>query len=137
MKEYNLDIDPKINSGFKVPDGYFENFSERLLLNLPEKQAKIIPFYAKRQNWIYAFAALLLIQISIPVVNNYFFESTNIDQQTIENYITENKSVNENDIASLLTDDDIQQLNNDLKLENKTIENELLNTENLEEIINL
>lgn len=41
MKQ-NSDILDKIdkNPGFKVPDGYFQNFSEKMISSLPEKEFK-------------------------------------------------------------------------------------------------
>ena len=43
MKIYNLDNDPKINSGFNVPEDYFESFTVRLPENTIENNTKLIP----------------------------------------------------------------------------------------------
>lgn len=135
MKPITLNNIPKIESGFKIPDNYFENFSERLLNNLPEKEIKVISIYEKRKTWIYAVAAVLVLAISIPVLNQYFNKSNEIENLVIENYLASNTSINDHDIADLLTDDDIQKIKIDMNIEDKTIENELSGNENLEEYL--
>ncbi|WP_310559036.1 hypothetical protein [Flavobacterium sp.] len=135
MKPFKLDNFPKIESGFKIPDNYFENFSERLLNNLPEKEIKVIPIYEKRKTWIYAVAAVLVLAISVPVLNQYFNKSNEIENLVLENYLASNTSINDHDIADLLTDDDIQKIKIDMNIEDKTIENELSGNENLEEYL--
>jgi len=44
MKEFKLDNNPKINAGFSVPENYFENFSAKLLQELPKNEPKVISF---------------------------------------------------------------------------------------------
>ncbi len=135
MKQYNLENEPKINSGFKVPDNYFNGFSERLMSKIPEQNVKVISIFTKTKTWVYAVAAILVIGISIPVLNNYLIKSSNTDNLVLENYITENQSINDNDIAELLTHNDINKIKIDLKLEDQSIENELSGNENLEEYL--
>lgn len=135
MKPITLNNFPKIESGFKTPDNYFENFSEKLLNNLPEKEVKVISIYEKRKTWIYAVAAVLVLAISVPVLNQYFNKSNEIESLVIENYLASNTSINDNDIADLLTDNDIQKIKINLNIEDKTIENELSGNENLEEYL--
>lgn len=47
MKDFKLDTNEKINSGFKVPEDYFATFSEKVKLQLPIVEPKVISFYAK------------------------------------------------------------------------------------------
>ncbi len=135
MKPYNLENEPKINSGFKVPDNYFDDFSERLISKISEQDVKVISIYSKTKTWIYAVAAILIIGISIPVLNNYLINSSNIEKLALENYITENQSINDHDIAELLTQNDINKIKIDLEIEDQSIENELSGNENLEEYL--
>lgn len=134
MKNINLETDSKIHSGFKVPEDYFENFSDRLIAKLPEKEVKVISIFAKPKTWIYAVAAVFVIGFSIPILNQYFNKSA-LDNQSIENYLVENEKLNENDIAELLTENDFQKIELDLKINNETLETELLGNENLEEYL--
>ncbi len=135
MKPINLDNEPKIETGFKVPENYFENFSERLLTKLPEKEVKVISIFEKQKNWLFAVAAILVLAISIPVLLNYSNKYNQIGSLTLENYITNNSNINDNDLAELLTQNDIENIKIDLKIEEKTLENELLENENLEEFL--
>ena len=52
---------------FKVPDGYFEGFTERMMNQLPEKPVErptVISLYDRVKPWLYmaaAFAGLVLL----------------------------------------------------------------------------
>lgn len=133
MKTFDIENKPKIKSGFTTPDDYFEKFSERLMQNLPEKEVKVISVFAKTKTWIYAAAAILVLGISIPVVNQFFNHSSEIDDATMENYIANSSTISENDFVSLLDEKDIQKMSIDLKIEDEALENELSNNNNLEQ----
>lgn len=128
MKTFNLENEPKIKSGFEIPENYFETFSDKLMAKLPNNEAKVISIYQKRKKWIFAAAAILVLSISIPVLYQFSINKS-IDEGTLENYITNQSTISENDIVDLLNDDAIQKMNLDLQIDNKSIENELLKTE--------
>ena len=52
MKKFKLENEPKIKSGFTVPDHYFDDFSERFTAQLTEEKTLIIPLYQKRKKSI-------------------------------------------------------------------------------------
>ena len=133
MKTFDIENEPKIKSGFTTPDDYFDKFSERLMQNLPEKEVKVISIFAQTKTWIYAAAAILVLGISIPVANQFFNHSSEIDDATMENYIANNSTISENDFVSLLDEKDIQKMSIDLKIEDEALENELSNNNNLEQ----
>ncbi len=135
MKPINLDNEPKIETGFKVPVGYFDDFSERLMNKIPQKKIKVISIFSASKKWVYAVAAILVIGISIPVLNHFFDKSKEIDSLVLENYIANNSTLNENDFADLLTQNDINKIKIDLEIEDLTIESELSGNENLEEYL--
>jgi hypothetical protein len=128
MKTFNLENEPKIKSGFEIPENYFETFSDKLMAKLPNKEVKVISIYQKRKKWIFAAAAILVLSVSIPILYQFSMNKF-IDEGTLENYITNQSTLSENDIVDLLNDDAIQKMNLDLKIDNKSIENELLKTE--------
>lgn len=134
MKDFNLDTETKINSGFIVPDNYFDRLADKIVGDLP-KEVKVISIFSKRKTWITAVAALLILQVSIPVFNHFYNQSIESESAIFENYISNNTCINENDIAVLLTENDFKKLNNDLKIEDKIIENELSGNENIEEYL--
>ena len=135
MKDFNIDIDPKINPGFTTPENYFENFQEGLMEKLPQKEVKVIALNSKKNKWIYTAAAVLILPIGLVLMKNFYDKSNDSSKSEIENYIANNTSINENDIADLLTEQDVQQMNINLKIEKNTLENELTNNQNLEEIL--
>ena len=42
MKTFKLENEPKIESGFKTPEKYFENFSIKMMEQLPANEPKVI-----------------------------------------------------------------------------------------------
>lgn len=132
MKTFKLDNEPKIESGFKTPDHYFDTFSERVMQQLPKEEPKIISIFSKRKTWIYVAAAVLILGLSIPVYNNFKNSSPEIDQATLENYITYHSNVSDIDIVNLLDEKDIQKIKIDLDIDDKEIENELAEDNSLD-----
>jgi hypothetical protein len=128
MKTFNLENEPKIKSGFEIPENYFETFSDKLMAKLPNNEVKVISIDQKRKKWIFAAAAILVLSVSIPVLYQFSINKS-IDEGTLENYITNQSTLSENDIVDLLNEDAIQKMNLDLQIDNKSIENELLKTE--------
>jgi hypothetical protein len=135
MKTFKLDNEPKINTGFTVPENYFEDFSAKMMQQLPETELKLIPIYGRKKTWMYAVAAILVLSLSIPIYTNYFSNSSEIDATTLENYITYHSTVSDSDLVNLMDDDDIQKMEVELKIEDKTIENELIDNKNLEQYL--
>lgn len=135
MKTFKLENEPKIETGFTVPENYFEDFSATMMQQLPKKEPKIIAIFAKKKTWMYAAAAILVLALSIPIYTNYFSNSSEIDDATLENYITYHSTVSDTDIVNLLDKQDIQKIKIDLNIEDATIENELSENNNLEQYL--
>ena len=136
MKTFKIDNEPKIESGFIIPENYFDTFSARLMEKLPKEEPKIIPLYAKRRTWIYVAAAILVLALTIPLVyTNFYNRSQEIDQTTLENYISYHSTVSDVDLVNLLDEKDIQKINIDLNIDDKLIENELSQSDNIEHYI--
>jgi len=135
MKTFKLDNEPKIETGFTVPENYFEDFSAKMMQQLPENEPKIISIFAKKKTWMYAAAAILVLTLSLPIYNNYFSRSSEIDETTLENYITYHATVSDTDLVNLLDEQDIQKMSIDLNIEDITIENELSQNKNLEQYL--
>lgn len=132
MKIFNLENQPKIESGFKTPENYFDTFSARVIQQLPTEEPKIISIFSLRKTWLYAAAAILILGLSIPIYNQFNIPSSEIDDATLENYIAYQSSVSDTDLANLLDEEDIQKIIVDLNIEDKTLENELTENKNLE-----
>lgn len=133
MKTFKLDNEPKIESGFKTPENYFDTFSARVKQQLPKDEPKTISLFSRRKTWIYAAAAVLVLGLTIPVVyNNFYSRSPEIDEATLENYISYNTSISDADLVNLLDEKDIQKIDIGMNIEDKAIENELSENQNLE-----
>lgn len=135
MKTFKLDNEPKIKTGFTVPENYFEDFSTKMMQQLPENEPKVISIFARKKTWMYAAAAILVLALSLPIYTNYFSHSSEIDEATLENYITYQSTVSDTDLVNLLDEQDIQKMNVDLDIEDITIENELSQNKNLEQYL--
>jgi flagellar basal body-associated protein FliL len=133
MKTFKLDNTPKIESGFKTPENYFDTFSARVMQQLPKEEPKTISLFSRKKPWIYAAAAVLVLGLTIPVVyNNFYNNAPEIDAATLENYISYNTSITDTDLVNLLNENDIQKIDIGMNIEDNTIENELSENKNLE-----
>ena len=50
MKKFKLENEPKLESGFIVPDHYFDTFSKKVFTQLADKEIKVIPLYKRKKN---------------------------------------------------------------------------------------
>jgi hypothetical protein len=135
MKTFKLNNEPKINTGFTVPENYFEDFSAKMMQKLPENEPKIISIFARKKTWMFAAAAVIILALSLPIYNYYFSHSSEIDEETLENYITYHSTVSDTDLVNLLDEQDIQKMNIDVDIEDDIIENELSENNNLEQYL--
>jgi hypothetical protein len=132
MKTFKLENEPKIKSGFITPENYFEDFSAKILQQLPNTDPKVISIFSRRKTWFYSAAAIIVLALTIPVYNNYNTTSSEIEPLTLENYISYHSTVSDVDLVSLLDENDIQKMDIDLNLEEKQIENELSSETNID-----
>ena len=135
MKNFKLHNEPKITSGFTIPDGYFESFSEKILAQLPEESSKVISIFSLRKTWYFAVAAILILMLSIPLYTIYSNKSEEVDSATLENYIACQSTVSEDQIVSLLEQEDLDKMKLEFNVDNKEIEEVLNSNSNLEQYI--
>ena len=124
MKDFNLNKE-KIESGFKVPEGYFEQFESKMLNQLVvEKQPKVISLWQNKRVWMTSIAAVLLVSIALPVyfsMNNTTTNST-VEDETIETYLAMQSSLTNYEIATELTNEDFASLEESLALNDDAVE---------------
>ena len=139
MKQFDLENNKEIKSGFKVPENYFEQFEAKMMAQIPvEKETKVVSLFYKKQVWISAIAAVFLIAIAIPVYFNMAKESS-LDASTIENYLAQQQNVGITELSKHLTDEDITALEKNLSLNESNpdaVEDYLSESENLDYYIN-
>jgi hypothetical protein len=135
MNDFKLDKEPKISSGFTMPEGYFDAFSEKVLAQLPKQEPKVISIFSSRRIWQYASAAVLTLMISIPLYNRYSVYQEEIDSAVLENYLAYNATISEDEIVNLLSQEDLDKMKMELNLDDQAIEEALKSNPNLEEYI--
>lgn len=136
MKEFKLNSIPKIESGFKTPeDVYFEKFSANLLDKLPKNEPKTISLFQNKKAIIMMVAAIFVLALAIPSLINNVSQSNQIDSVTLENYLSYQSNINQYDLINVLNEEDINNINTNIALEDQTIEDLLINNNNLENYI--
>jgi hypothetical protein len=129
MKKFDLHNDPKIDSGFKIPDHYFDSFEERLMQKLPfeENDTKVIRLWQRQSFWISSVAAVFVLSFGIWT---YFAQSNAENAISSSDYLAYENDLTTEDIAEHLTDEDIAFIENEMQLydnETETYINEYLN----------
>lgn len=135
MKDFKLDNEPKITSGFTTPEGYFDTFSDRLLSQLPKQEPKVISIFSTKRTWYYAAAAILVLMLSIPIYNKVTTRSEEVDSATLENYLACQSTISEEEIVNLLEQKDLDKMKLEFNIEDKDIEEALNSNSNLEQYI--
>ena len=135
MKTFKLENEPKIESGFKTPDHYFENFSIKMMEQLPANEPKVISIFQRKKNLFLMVAAVLVLALMIPSLSNFYNKKQVIDSNQLENYITYQSNVNQYDLINGLETSDIKNIKISMALEDKTIEDVLSVNSNLENLI--
>lgn len=134
MKEFRLDNEPKISSGFKIPENYFDDLSEKINTNLPKTEPKVISIFQKRKARLYSVAAILIVGISILMVQQLQNKPT-FDSEFLESYIAQNTTISEYDLLELLEKEDLENMQIDLNIQDAVLEDIVTNNTNLEQYI--
>jgi hypothetical protein len=127
MKKFDLHNDPKIETGFKVPEHYFEDFEARLMQQLPEQEVKVISLWQRKSVWISSVAAVALLAFGLTFYFNYNPKGS-LDETTVENYLASNMT--SYDLIQELDQNDIQELEKTVALNEEAIEHYLSENEN-------
>ncbi|MFV8354006.1 hypothetical protein [Flavobacterium sp.] len=135
MKTFKVENEPKIETGFITPEHYFENFSIKMMEQLPNNEPKVISIFQKRKNIFMLVAAVLVLALMIPILNYSTENSKDLDAVALENYITYQSNVNQYDLISVLESEDINTINSGIVLEDDAIEDHLSTNSNLENLI--
>lgn len=136
MKAFKLENEPKITTGFKTPDHYFDDFSAKVLQQINEtKEVKVIPIYKRKKVLSMLAAAVVFIGLLIPIVNNYNNTSKELDEATLETYLSYQSNLNQDDLIKELDTKDIDKLGKSVALEQETLEDILSSNPNIESLI--
>lgn len=136
MKAFKLENETKIKSGFTTPEHYFDDLSTKIFEQATsEKKVKVIPFYKRKNVISMVAAAVVVIALMIPIVNNYNATSKELDAATLETYLSYQSNLNQYDLIQNLDSIDIQKLNKNVAIEDETLEDILATNPNIEHLI--
>jgi short subunit fatty acids transporter len=139
MKTFKLDNEPKIESGFKTPDNYFENFSANLIQKLPiepiAEERKVISIFRKRKNILMAVAAVLMIALMIPIIYQANTKTNEVDTATLENYLTEETYLNQDELIGEIEPESSKIITIQKEIETETLEDILVTNPNIENLV--
>jgi hypothetical protein len=135
MKAFKLENEPKIKTGFQTPDHYFDDLSAKVLEQINEKEVKVIPLYKRKKVLSLVAAAVVVIAMMIPIVNNYNATSKELDEATLEAYLSYQSNLNQYDLTKELDTKDIEKLGKSVALEQETLEDILSSNPNIENLI--
>lgn len=134
MKAFKLENEPKMKTGFKTPDHYFDDFSVKVLQQINERELKVIPIYKRKKVITMLAAAVVVIALMIPIVNNYN-KSRELDEAALETYLSYESNLNQYDLIRELDTKDIEAINKNVVLEQETLEDVLSSNPNIESLI--
>jgi hypothetical protein len=132
MNDFKLDKHKKIEAGFTTPDFYFDDFSKKVLEQLPKEEPKVISFWSRNKNWTYAAAAIVVVSLSIPMMNFLGTSSEEAKAAEIENYLTYHSNLTDEEIVEYLDESDINNIDIESTIETETIEQVLYDEVDLE-----
>ncbi|HSD07247.1 hypothetical protein [Flavobacterium sp.] len=139
MTSFKLDNHPKIESGFKTPDNYFENFQAKVLDKLSNepiaKESKVISIFRKRKRVLLAVAAVLTLALMIPMLYQSHSENKDLDSKTIENYLTEEGHPNQDEIISEIDPESDILILDTKEIGTQTLEDMLASNPNIENLV--
>ena len=113
MNDFKLDNEPKIKSGFQIPENYFDSLSEKVMNQLPKEEPKVVSLWDRNKRWIYSAAAVLVLSLTIPLANQIQSTSSEVattETNEIENYLAYHASLSDEEIIKLLDKEDIAEI---------------------------
>lgn len=106
MKDFKLDSEVRLKSGFTAPEAYFESFADRLMLQLPVREIKVVPLYKRRPVWVTSAAAALVLSLSLVFTQ----KESAPDNNSIENYLVYQSGISSYDLIQNLDQEEISEL---------------------------
>jgi hypothetical protein len=132
MREFKLDNHPKIETGFKTPENYFNTLSTNINQRLHRKEPKVISFYQRNKKVLFAVAATLVLALSIPFFMQQPTKVSDLDHAIIEDYISYNTKITTYELAEFLDKEDIEKLQVDFDIPNDVLEQSIINNQDFE-----
>lgn len=135
MKPFKLDEIEKIETGFKVPEGYFDDFSLRVQQKIQETKPERKHYLITRYRKLISIAAILIVAMGIAFVQYTKAPIYDTSDESVENYLASNHCISNDDWAMMLDEKDLQKMEANMNLNNQEIEDILSSEENFENYI--
>lgn len=134
MNDFNIEKQPKMNTGFILPENYFENFSETVIQKIQQSEPKVIVL-KKDNKWRFAVAAIIIVSLGLFSVYRISTNQKEADSLALENYIANYVSVSDEEFINLLDETDIQEINISTSISDTDIEDILTQNSNVEQYL--
>ena len=106
MKNFKIEENSKIETGFSVPENYFENLESTILQKIENKEVKVISIFQKPKYWIAAVAAIFVFGLFL----NIFNFNSNDENIASEEFLTSQTDITTEDLAEHLTENELKTL---------------------------
>lgn len=119
--EFEEIVGAKKTSGFIVPEGYFSTFTEKVTSQVQETTKVVSLFKTK---WMYAVASVAAIIILVFLLRspNTITPFEDLESDTIASYLeTDNYLLSDYELGELLTDDELEDLSDNIQLEDTEV----------------
>ncbi len=123
--------------GFEVPDGYFEDLDKQIETRIKGDSTAVISLLNRKNIYYVSGVAAAIVILLAVFLNRSSNEVQELDYRVVETYII-NHDISTYEIASLLTEDELDQVDLNIlgeEINEETLEDYLLENINLENII--
>lgn len=117
MKKFKIDEYSKKETGFAVPENYFENLESRIFNLIETREVKVISIFQQPKYWITAIAAIFIIGLFFSIS----FNNSNDESFANEEFLTTQTDLTTEDLAEHLTENDLKTLEENLTVYDQEI----------------
>jgi hypothetical protein len=135
MKTFKLEDEPKIKSGFKTPENYFDNVSAKIMQQIEGSETKVIPLYRRKAVILIAAAAAIIVALMIPIFNSPNNSFIELDDNTMETYLSYQTNIIQYDLFNELDNADLKKMNDPIALEEEMLEDILSSNPYIENLV--
>ena len=117
MKNFKIDENSKKETGFAIPENYFENLESKIFNQIETQEVKVISIFQQSKYWITAIAAIFVIGLFFSI------SSKNKNEESVENeeFLISQTDLTTEDLAEYLTENDLKTLEENLTVYDQTI----------------
>lgn len=128
MKKFVLNQDKKIDTGFVVPNSYFDDLPERVVFQVNQPVTR--QFFSPRK-FLYAAAAVLVVSLMLTLLFKNNLQPA-VDDEAIEQYLVH--AMTDEDISMFLEEQDLADLENEHSIDDQELEQYLYESITLEHL---